>query len=407
MTMRGRAWLVGLVAVLAAVALLASGRLAAAPKDVVVGVVLPLSGPYAQNGQQGLWGAEFAADQINAAGGIKALGGAKLRLQVVDTGTASAGEVANMTQRLIQSYHPSAICGAWASPYTLSASTVTERAKVPLLTQSFADQITERGYKYVFQLPAKAALMGQVSTDAVLDLAKTANYPIQTVATIADDTSSGKITAQAADARFKARGVNVALEYFYPAGLTSATSIALKLISAHPDLIFLAGALPDTVLLQKTLREQGYKGPFLGSGGGNVTIQYGQLLGPLSTGAFSSAGWNWDMPVPAAKVFFKEFTAKYKSPFPAQEAGEDYAIVYLIKEALEAARSDNPQAVRDALSKLDINSGPVSVMSGGRVAFDEKGMNKHVLPVIIQWQDGLPRTVYPKEIASAKAIFKF
>jgi branched-chain amino acid transport system substrate-binding protein len=139
-----------------------------------------------------------------------------------------------------------------------------------LRTQSFADQITERGYQFVFQLPAKAAPMGQVSTDAVLDLARAANYPIQTVATIADDTSSGKITAQAADARFKSRGVNVAVEYFFPAGLTSATSIALKLLSVKPDLIFLAGALPDTVLLQKTIREQGYKGPFLGSGGGNI-----------------------------------------------------------------------------------------------------------------------------------------
>lgn len=407
--MRRRAWwsLWAFLGCVCVVALMASAGPGVAAKDVVIGVVLPLSGPYAQNGQMGLWGAQFAADQINASGGIKALGGAKLRLQVSDTGTASAGEVANITQRLIQSYHPSAICGAWASPYTISASTVTERAKVPMLTQSFADQITERGYQYVFQLPAKAALMGQVSTDAVLDLAKAASYPIQTVATIADDTSSGKITAQAADARFKSRGVNVALEYFFPAGLTSATSIALRLLSVKPDLIFVAGALPDTVLLQKTIREQGYRGPFLGSGGGNVTIQYGELLGPLSSGAFASAGWNWDMPGPAAKTFFKEFTERYKVPFPAQEAGEDYAIIYLIKEALEAAKSDDPQAVRDALTRLDITSGPASVMSGGRVAFDANGMNKHVLPVIIQWQDGLPRTVHPKEIASAKARFNF
>ncbi len=404
---RAHGQLLGFLALVSVLALIVSGGVGAAPKEVVIGVVLPLSGPYAQNGQQGLWGAQFAVEQINASGGIKALDGAKLKLQVSDTGAASAGEVANITQRLIQSYHPSAICGAWASPYTLAASTVTERAKVPLLTQSFADQITERGYQYVFQLPAKAGLMGQQSTDAVLELAKTANYPIRTVATIADDTSSGKISAQAADARFKSRGVNVALEYFYPAGLTSATSIALKVTSVHPDLIYLTGSLPDTVLLQKTFREQGYRGPFLGSGGGYVTTQYAELLGPLSSGAFASAGWNWDMPNPAAKTFFKEFTAKFRSPFPAQEAGEDYGIVYLIKEALEAARSDNPQAVRDALAKLDVTSGPGAIMPGGRVAFDANGMSKYVVPVIIQWQDGLPRTVYPKDHASAPAKFNF
>lgn len=407
MRQRAGGHLLGYVGLLLGLALIVAGDVGAAAKDVIIGVVLPLSGPYAQNGQQGLWGAQFAVEQINAQGGIKALDGAKLRLQVSDTGAASAGEVANITQRLIQSYHPSAICGAWASPYTLAASTVTERAKVPLLTQSFADQITERGYQYVFQLPAKAGLMGQVSTDALLELAKAANYPIRTVATIADDTSSGKISAQAADGRFKSRGVNVALEYFYPAGLTSATSIALKVISVHPDLIFLTGSLPDTVLLQKTFREQGYRGPFLGSGGGYVTTQYAELLGPLSSGAFATAGWNWDVPYPAAKTLFKEFTAKYRSPFPAQEAGEDYGIIYLIKEALEAARSDNPQAIRNALAKLDVTSGPGAIMPGGHVAFDSNGMNKHVVPVIIQWQDGLPRTVYPKELASAKAQFNF
>jgi branched-chain amino acid transport system substrate-binding protein len=407
--MNRRAWpfVAAFLGVVGAAALMVPVNPGAAAKDVVIGVVLPLSGPFAQNGQMGLWGAQFAADQINASGGIKALGGAKLQLQVSDTGNPGAGEVANIVQRLIQTYRPSAICGAWASSFTIAGSTVSERAKVPMLTQSFADPITERGYRYIFQLPAKAALMGQMSTDAVLELAKTAGYPIRTVATLADDTGSGKITAQAADARFKKAGVNVALEYFFPPGLTSGTSIALRLLAVKPDLIFLAAPLPDSVLLQKTLREQGFRGPFLGSGGGNVTVQYGELLGSLSSGAFASAGWNWDMPGPAAKTFFKEFTEKYKVPFPAQEAGEDYAIIYLIKEALEAAKSDNPQAVRDAVAKLDISSGPASVMAGGRVAFDEHGMNKHVVPVIIQWQDGLPRTVHPKEIASVKAKFSF
>jgi branched-chain amino acid transport system substrate-binding protein len=381
---------------------------ATSAKDVVIGIVLPLSGPYALNGQHGLWGAQLAVDQINAAGGIKALGGARLKLQISDFGTAGVGEAANITQRLIQSYHPVAICGLWASPATLAASTVTERAKVPLLTQSFADQITERDYQYVFQLPAKQAPMSQQATDAVLELAKAANYPIRTIATIADDTSSGKIGAQASDARFKARGVSVGAEYFYPAGLTSATSIVLKVLSVKPDLIFTTGGLPDVALLQKTFYEQGYRGPYLGGGGGFVTTQYGEVLGPkISSGAFGSAGWNWDMPGPAAKTLFKEFTEKYKVPFPAQEAGEDYAIIYIIKEALEAAKSDNPQAVRDAISKLDITSGPATVMPGGHVAFDANGMNKHVLPIVVQWQDGLPRTVYPREIASAKAKFSF
>jgi branched-chain amino acid transport system substrate-binding protein len=115
---RVRGYLSAVLGLGCVVALMTSAGPGAAAKDVVIGVALPLSDPCAPNGQMGL----------------------------------------------IQTHHPSAICGAWASPYTISASTVTERARVPLLTQSFADQITERGDQFVFQLPAKAALMGQVST---------------------------------------------------------------------------------------------------------------------------------------------------------------------------------------------------------------------------------------------------
>jgi branched-chain amino acid transport system substrate-binding protein len=68
---------------------------------------------------------------------------------------------------------------------------------------------------------------------------------------------------------------------------------------------------------------------------------------------------------------------------------------------MEEAKSADPKAVRDALTKLDLSSGPGSMMPGGHVQFDERGWNKFAFPVGAQWQKGEFVTVYPKEAAKA------
>ena len=61
-------------------ALSASSSIYAQARTVKIGTVVPLSGPWASIGQNIKAGAEFAIDEINAAGGIKSLGGLKLEL---------------------------------------------------------------------------------------------------------------------------------------------------------------------------------------------------------------------------------------------------------------------------------------------------------------------------------------
>lgn len=405
------------VSLAAGLALLVSPALAACgsgssggvgSKSVTIGMISPTSGPFADNGRMAVDGAQLAVKQINDAGGIKALDGAKINLVVRDTGSASPAQVANIGQSLVQQEKPSAIVGAWASSYSLAVSTVLERDKVPLVTESFADELVQRGYQYLFKLPANAAIMGKKGVEDVLELAKTANYPIKSAAMIADNTSSAKVSAQAAATVLKARGVKVPVEDYFAPGLTTGQSIALKVMSSHPDLIYLNADLSDTALVQKALHQQGYRGPYFGSGGGFVTTQYGSTLGDLSNGTFTTAGWNWDMPYPAAKKFVKEFEAAHPdAPFPTQEAGEDYTAVYLIADAMEKAKSSDPTKVRDALAATDATSGPGSIMPGGKVQFDKTGLNVGTPVLVVQWQDGKPHTVFPTDIAQTKATFNF
>lgn len=379
-----------------------------ASKSVNIALIEPLTGPFADNGLMAKAGAELAVKQINGSGGIKGFGGAKINLVVRNLGNATTADAANITQEVISTSNPSAIVGEWASGFTLSASTVAEKAHIPMVTESFAGQIVRRGYKYVFKLPAGATLMGTELVTAVAALAKTANYPLHSAVLISDNTSSAEISAQSTGAEFKKIGVSIGANVTFSPGLTSAGPVVLKAMAAHPDVIYLNADLSDTALIQKALRSAGYHGPFIGAGGGFVTAQYPGLLGSSANGTFSTAGWNWKLPYPQVATFDKTFTATYPQyPFPGQEAGEDYTAISLIAQAIGNAHSSNPTAVRNALSALNVTSGPADIMPGGKIAFTPLGANKYVVPVLIQWQNGVPQTVYPPSLASAAAKFSF
>src|SRR6202162_3668509 len=121
------------------------------PKEVKIALVVPLSGAWARQGILEQMGAEMAIEDVNKSGGVKALGGAKLKLVLYDTGD-SAEKAKNAAQRLV-AQEPDVVggIGSWLSSFTLAVTEVTERAELPWLTLSYSDQITGRGFHYVFQ----------------------------------------------------------------------------------------------------------------------------------------------------------------------------------------------------------------------------------------------------------------
>src|SRR5438093_12445089 len=171
-----------------AAVLCASTLVLAQPKEVKVAVAVPLSGAWARSGELFVKGAELAVEHINAAGGIKALGGAKMRLIVADTGD-STEKAKNAAQRLV-SQEPDLVggTGAFVSSFTLAVTEVTERAELPWLTLSYSDQITGRGYKYVFQTSPTASVQAERALPVIVDLAKQAKAaPPKTVGIIMDN----------------------------------------------------------------------------------------------------------------------------------------------------------------------------------------------------------------------------
>src|SRR5215470_16060541 len=157
------------LAATAAAALPVRRARAQAPKEVKIALVVPLSGAWARQGILEQMGAEMAIEDVNGSGGIKSLGGAKIKLVLYDTGD-SAEKAKNAAQRLI-AQEPDVVggIGCWLSTFTLAVTEVTERAELPWLTLSYSDAITGRGFKYIFQSSPTADAQAEELLPSVIE----------------------------------------------------------------------------------------------------------------------------------------------------------------------------------------------------------------------------------------------
>lgn len=88
-----------------------------------------------------------------------------------------------------------------------------------------------------------------------------------------------------------------------------------------------------------------------------------------------------------------------------QDCLSGYGSVFLIKDALERAKTTDREALTDAILATDTTEEPADYFSGGRLAFDKTGRNPSNTSVLFQWQSGRPLTVFPPADAYAALIW--
>jgi len=76
-----------------------------------------------------------------------------------------------------------------------------------------------------------------------------------------------------------------------------------------------------------------------------------------------------------------------------------------LQDALEQAGAAERKKVAEAIRAMDTREGPAKYFPGGRVKFDENGRRVDADLAIVQWQNGVPVTVYPVSSAMAKPIW--
>ena len=373
---------------------------ARAAEDVKIALVAPLSGRWARQGQLKKMGAEMAIEEINSQGGIKALGGAKLVLREADAGD-SVEKAVSAAQRVLTREKISAGIGSWLSSFTLGVTEVAERLQVPWLSLSYADSITERGFKYTFQTSPVSSLQAEQALDLVTDLAKKNNRPIKKAGIVGDNTAATVFFFKPLREKLlAAKGIELVVDEVWTPPLADATAIVQKLRATQPDIVFYGATnFPDSVQVLQKIKEFGVKSPIQGVGAWLVTPEYVSTVGKETLDNIQTVVAAH--PVKGQDALVKKFVERTKEPFMTQDPLCTYSHVWLIKEAIEQAKSADPKAIRDALAKIDISSGPaVAAFQPARVKFDDRGRRIGASPIIVQWQGGEPFTVVPTAVAT-------
>ena len=392
-----------------ALAFTGSAALAQAPKDVKVAVVVPLSGPWARNGELHVKGAQAAVDDINAAGGVKALGGAKLQLVTVDAGESV--EKARAAAQRLMADEPDLVgaTGAFLSSFTLAVTEITERAKLPFLTLSYSDQITNRGFKYVFQTSPTASQQAADALPILLKLSQQATDKKATsVGVVMDNTASPvSFTKDMRESGFAKEGLKLTVDEIYTPPMVDATSVVQKLRNQRPNFVFmLTTNVPDSKLILEKMTEMRIgKGvvPVVTNGGALGAPEMLKVMNKETLEGVMVVIANW--PGKGQESMVESFKKKFNEPWMTQDSISSYGDMWILKDAMEKAKSADRVKVADAIRAMDTTEGAAKYFPGGRIKFDEKGRRVGAETVILQWRNGEPKPVHPASLATTTPLW--
>jgi branched-chain amino acid transport system substrate-binding protein len=152
------------------------------------------------------------------------------------------------------------------------------------------------------------------------------------------------------------------------------------------------------------MKEFGVKVPQIGVGAQFLTPEYRQAVGvELMAGFMSTAASH---PLKGQEEMVRRFKERSKEPFMMQDSVSTYAEIWMLKEGVERAKSDDPKKVRDAIATMDLTTGPAAqTLLPNRIRFDERGRRVDASPVIVQWQGEEPYTIYPAKVATKTPIW--
>ena len=366
---------------------------------VNIGVIQPLSGANAQFGINCRNGIEFVADTINAAGGIKALSGAKINLVVSDA-TSNPTTASTVAQRLITQNELTAVLGAFASSLTLVISEVTAREDIPFLTQAYADEITGRGLESVFKVTATASVIGRAQFNFTLAIAEAAGGRIEKIAIMYEDTAYGIAQSRGLRRAAKDANIEVVMDEPYPLGINDATALINKLRASGAHAVFPLSYLNDSLFIVRTMRQQRIILPVIGGSAGYVIPDFEKGIGEFAEDVLSISPTNYDLAPTLTDPYRKRF-----GYFMVQEAIGHAVALDVLVQAIERAKSAKPKAVTEALHGGRFEGGWTKAMPGGAVQFDRTGLNTLSVPIMVQWRKRELVTVWPKGVAKASPVW--
>lgn len=409
---RKRNWNVGFFMIMVFVISITFALKATAADTVRIGMLLPYTGPLAEEGRQTWEGYEIARDMVNDRGG---LWGKKIEFVKGDTATNESA-ISEM-ERLITKEGLDLIAGGYSSSRAYAASVINEKyKKVYWISTSGAENITKRGFKYLFRYNAPTNVYAKILVDFARDKVAPAlgKKPEDLrLAIIHEDSLWGTSVSGSQAEAISKLGLKMVLKESYSNKTLDLSPLIMKLRAAQPDVIFPTGYVNDTHLFWRQCKELDFNFPILLESGstighpewlkafgkdvnGTVTL----ALQPVSPSILSPKG------VEIQKECLKRFAEKFKAPNPGNLQLLAFEPAYILfSEVLPMAGSLDPEKVREAALKLNRSWKDSVTGIGCRYAppgDPMAGQNVEATQIVNQWQNEKLVALYPDRLAVGK-----
>jgi branched-chain amino acid transport system substrate-binding protein len=341
-----------------------------ASAQLKVGVAGPLTGPNAAFGAQLKNGAEQAAADLNAKGGIN---GQKIELVFGDDASDPKQGVSVANKMLGDGVK--FVIGHFNSGVVMPASEVYQENGIYMITPSATNpKITERGMWNVFRTCGRDDQQGQVAGKYILG-----KFKGKKVAIVHDKTTYGQGLADETKKAIVKGGMKEVLYEGVNTGEKDFSALVSKIKQAGADLVYWGGLHTEGGLLVRQMRDQGVKATLMG-GDGITTDEFASIGGPGVEGTLMTFGPD-ARKNPAAATVVKAFEAKKINP----EAYTlySYAAMQVLAFSAADAKSLDPKKVAEATK-----SGKAFKTVIGDLAYDKKGDIKRLDYVMYTWKKG-------------------
>ncbi|MEW6115479.1 MAG: ABC transporter substrate-binding protein [Nitrospirota bacterium] len=369
-----------------------AGAYAAEPLTLII--PLPLTGSQAKFGEMEKRSYEIAKDEINAKGGIK---GRKVILEFEDS--QGKPEISRaIAEKVIDVKKQPVIFGDYSSSSSKAIAAVAEERKVPyLVVTGAADDITQQKYKYVFRMNPSNAYYASGLMSFLKEVVKP-----KSIAIVYESSDFGTSGAEDMVKQAGRSGMKVLVKEKYEKGAVDFKPILSKVKAANPDVIYMVSYVMDAALLMRQIKELRIDAKlFAGGAAGFALPEFVDNAKDASEYVVTATLWSPQVKYPGAKEFAEKYKKLY-GDYPSYHGAEAYSALYIIKNAIERAKSMKPEDIRAAMKATNMTT------AFGPVKFEDKEgyQNQNFMDtLVLQVIKGNHETIWPLKYASQKYVY--
>ena len=389
--------------------------LRAQPKAIKIGAIHPVTGGLAEIGQACRLGAQMAADAVNAAGGVKAMGGA--RLEILPGDSQSQPDVARTEAERLINAGAVILTGAFHSQHTAAIVPVAQQKRVPFLIDiSAADPITlnvaksvkewQQKVQYVYRNFVTTAVFGKKAVQFMTEIFADAKVAPKRVVLMYSNDLFGQTQARQFQAAVDALKppFSVVETIPFPENTTDLSTEVSKAKAAKPDIIAPVVRPTSAILLLQEMAKQRVEIMGVVSPGTPGLYEKGQIeqLKELIENVLDNVPWP-NFKNPRTVKIAEEYARRSGGKGFDTNSGYSYEAVLVMADVFERARTTEADTVVDAIKKTRF-ADPIMV-SAGPIVFNEAGDNANASTALIQIREQKPQVVWPREAAQTKYVF--